>query len=84
MDEADDATRRRRASPAPAASTPRAEPAPAPAAREVQAEPAAEPVETVAPPAGPQAYDAVVAAEGGATTEAEPAEPAPLIVVEPN
>lgn len=69
------------ASPAPAASTPHADPAPAPAAREVQAEPAAEPVETVAPPAGPQAYDAVVAAEGGATTEAEPA---PLIVIEPN
>jgi hypothetical protein len=67
-------------SPAPAASTPRAEPAPAPAAREAQAEPAAEPV---APPAGPQAYDAVVAAEGGGA-EAEAADPAPLIVVEPN
>ena len=72
------------ASSAPAAITPRADPAPAPAAREAQAESAAETVETVAPPAGPQAYDAVVAAEGGATTEAGPAEPAPLIVVEPN
>lgn len=72
------------ASTAPAASTPRADPAPAPAAREARAEPAAEPVETVAPPAGPQAYDAVVAADGGATTEAQPAGPAPLIVVEPN
>ncbi|MFT4955109.1 MAG: hypothetical protein ACI8U3_001491 [Brevundimonas sp.] len=72
------------ASPAPVASTPRAEPAPAPAAREAPAEPAAEPVETVAPPAGPQSYDAVIAAEGGAATEAEPAAPTPLIVVEPN
>ena len=70
--------------PAPVASTPRAEPASAPAAREAQAEPAAEPVETIAPPAGPQAYDAVVAAEGGVTTGVDPAEPAPLIVVEPN
>ena len=52
------------------------EASPAPAASTPRAEPA--------PPAGPQAYDAVVAAEGGVTTGVDPAEPAPLIVVEPN
>lgn len=63
--------------PVEAASTP----APAPAARTARPAPApvAEPAEAaIVVPAGPQAYEAVVAAE------AESAEPTPLIVVRPD